>query len=106
MKLKTHRTDSKDPEFVDLEQIKEELKQKPQDLSGFVTKEDLEIFKKQLVLGLFLEDGVFNLNAPISIISTKEVEKKYDQEGLLYYDIINEVLRFRTKDGWKTVKTL
>jgi len=113
MKIKVHRETLNDPESINISDIirdtnavlKPEIDEVRSLLETLPTEARVDELIESKVSEIdLLNEGVFDLNAPISIASTQKVEELHNRQGLLYFDIINQRLRICTKDGWKTVK--
>lgn len=106
MRLKIVRETSDSSNDIELSELIKLLPDKEVDLSSVVELENRidELVVKYKNLSFFLNKGVFNLNAPISITANNDLEKDESVPiGSLYYDNINDLLRLKGRKGWRTV---
>ena len=63
-----------------------------------------ELLTPALIRTLLQKSGVFDFKSPINVSAPVGIEKERLEEGLFYYDIINQRFRVCGPKGWKTVK--
>lgn len=112
MKLKVHKENREDPEFVDVADILSKAITKHQDISHLVSQDELlsilrdvllEMLQHENLINVFAESGIFNLALPVNIGSSNAVENSECMEGTMYYDFINKRFRGKTNKGWITL---
>ena len=106
MRLKIVRETSDSPNDIELSELFKLLPNKEIDLSSVTELEKRidTLVRDYKNLSFFLNRGVFNINAPISITANNDLEKDESVPlGSLYYDNINDRLRLKGRKGWRTV---
>ena len=91
MKLVTIKEVASDVGFVSSEALLKEF------LNG-ITECNEESIKEVL-----LKNRTYNINNPNNISALPDIEFHIDTPGVLYYDYINNRLRIRGLDNWKTI---
>lgn len=80
--------------FVTLTQLTNDL----------TTKIDRVEFNRKLIEKLMVLNNIFKINNPIDITCNSSIELNCKENGVVYYDSLNDRLRINTKKGWKTIK--
>ena len=110
MKLLLKKEGIQDPTFVDSDTLLSDTL-KTGDLNDLTQRiNDLENLYNNLILVTkskisdeFIQNEIFNINNPIDISSLPDIESRISTPGVLYYDVTNKRLRFRSDTQWKTI---
>lgn len=108
-KLLTKKEHISDEAFVSSDVLLKEFKDKIELKKLHEQVKELETLIKDIlscdeenIRKALLKKRVFNINNPIDISSSPDIESHIETPGALYYDSVNDRLRLRTKSGWIT----